>query len=151
MTTPLPALPKSDAFDAFRKSFVVYYTKKAWELLVEKDLKDFNTVVGQRIKTALQIAKIKQSEVANALGITNQTMSSYVNGKSQVPPYVLAEIARMCNVSADYLLGLKDEIVPLFENDRLSTELEDIGDSYSKLSVKQRKQILELLISCCLF
>lgn len=69
-------------------------------------------IVGQRLKSAREIACLNTDEAARRLGIkspsrlTRSEHSSYPKG---ITPQLLAEAARVYGVSADYLLGRADD------------------------------------------
>lgn len=69
-------------------------------------------IVGQRLKSARDIACLSTAEAARRLGIksasrlTRAEHSSYPKG---ITPQLLADAARVYGVSADYLLGRSDD------------------------------------------
>lgn len=69
-------------------------------------------IVGQRLKSAREIACLSTAEAARRLGIkspprlTRAEHSSYPKG---ITPQLLADAARVYGVSADYLLGRADD------------------------------------------
>ena len=48
---------------------------------------------------------LTQSEIANALHISQRAYSHYENGSREIPIPILINLARYYNVSVDYLLG----------------------------------------------
>lgn len=52
------------------------------------------------------------TEFAEFLGLSRQTVGFYLNGDRMPDAVSLAKIARACAVSTDYLLGLTDEATP---------------------------------------
>ena len=66
-----------------------------------------------RIKFVRDCKNITQKSVAAALKIKPQQYERYENGKNTMPVTYLAEICRYLNVSADYILGLTDDIKEL--------------------------------------
>lgn len=70
------------------------------------------SIVGQRLKSAREIARLSTDEAARRLGIkspsrlTRAEHSSYPKG---ITPQLLADAARVYGVSADYLLGRADD------------------------------------------
>lgn len=60
--------------------------------------------MGIRIKTRRKELKIKQAELAEMLGISNNHMSSIENGKQKPSMDIFIGICRYLNVSPDYLL-----------------------------------------------
>lgn len=69
---------------------VMDYTKRLYDLRVDHDL--------------------KQEDVANVLQITKQAYGMYENKKRSMPIESLITLCRLYNVSADYILGLSDDI-----------------------------------------
>ncbi len=69
-------------------------------------------IVGQRVKSARDLAGLSTAEAAKRLGIksasrlTRAEHSSYPNG---ITPQLLADAARVYGVSADYILGRADD------------------------------------------
>ena len=63
-----------------------------------------------RIKSLRIYRSIKQSDIADALGVTFQTISNYESGKREPRIPDLIKIADYFNVSIDYLVGRSDEM-----------------------------------------
>ena len=51
---------------------------------------------------------LKQSDLAKVLGTTQQVYSRYENGINEIPIRHIIKLCRFYQVSADYLLGLKN-------------------------------------------
>lgn len=66
------------------------YTKRLYDLRVDHDL--------------------KQEDVAKVLQITKQAYGMYENKKRSLPIESLIVLCKYYNVSADYILGLSDDI-----------------------------------------
>lgn len=62
-------------------------------------------VIGERINTLLGVKHKKQKELANYLGVTDNTISYFCSGKRTPNTAQIGRIADFFNVSADYLLG----------------------------------------------
>lgn len=60
--------------------------------------------MGIQIKTRRKELKIKQTELAEMLGISNNHMSSIENGRQKPSPDTFIGICRCLNVLPDYLL-----------------------------------------------
>ncbi len=69
-----------------------------------------------RIKFVRDCKNITQKSVAEALNIKPQQYERYENGKNVMPITYLANICKFLNVSADYILGLTDEMSSLDKN-----------------------------------
>ena len=67
-------------------------------------------IVKDRLKSARKIKDLKQKELEAMSGIPQNTISRIELGKNpEISTRTLAALARALTVSADYLLGLKDE------------------------------------------
>lgn len=66
----------------------------------------------KRLKDIREDNDLLQKQVAIALGITRQQYGLYENGERKLPIDKLYILAKFYNTSADYLLGLTDEIKP---------------------------------------
>jgi transcriptional regulator with XRE-family HTH domain len=64
---------------------------------------------GQRLKNVLTERNMMQKELAEKIGVNEMAISRYVHGGRIVSVSILIEICKELNVSADYLLGLKEE------------------------------------------
>lgn len=64
-----------------------------------------------RIKEAREKANIEQRVLAQKLGISPSTLSGYESGKHDPKSENLSQIADICGVSVDYLLGRESEAV----------------------------------------
>lgn len=61
-----------------------------------------------RIKEARNKKGLTQTELANKVGIKQQTLSGYENGKMNPPTDVTRRIAKICDVSLDWLCELDE-------------------------------------------
>jgi transcriptional regulator with XRE-family HTH domain len=69
-------------------------------------------IVGQRLKSAREIACLGTDEAARRLGIKSAsrlTRAEHPNYPKGITPQLLADAARVYGVSADYLLGRADD------------------------------------------
>lgn len=73
-----------------------------------------------RIKELREKQKIKQKELAAAIGIAPNTLSQYENGKREPDIETVKGIAAALNVSVDCLLGQKEKPAP--NGDELTEE-----------------------------
>jgi transcriptional regulator with XRE-family HTH domain len=65
--------------------------------------------IGESLRELREERDLKQKEVADALYISNKLLSSYERGISQPPIDMLIRICEYYRVSADMLLGLKEQ------------------------------------------
>jgi len=64
--------------------------------------------IGLRIKAARKAKKLKQSDIADALGVTNKAVCVYETGVSNVTPTALAIISRLVGRSLEWLITGKE-------------------------------------------
>jgi transcriptional regulator with XRE-family HTH domain len=64
-------------------------------------------LVGTRIKQARHAAKVSQTELGQALGVSFQQVQKYENGSNRVSAGALQIIAERLKVPVPWLLGLK--------------------------------------------
>ena len=67
----------------------------------------------QRLKDTREDLDKKQDDIALVLSITRQQYQLYESGKRKLPVDKLKMLCEFYNVSADYILGLTDEIKDL--------------------------------------
>lgn len=65
-------------------------------------------ILGQRLKELREDRKWTQKEVAGMLHLHSVTYLHYEKSQREPPLSVLADMARLFEVSTDYLLGLTD-------------------------------------------
>lgn len=66
-----------------------------------------------RIKDLREDRDLNQAEIAKVIKTTQQQYSKIETGKSDISGEKLCLLAEFYNVSADYILGLTDELKPL--------------------------------------
>ena len=64
--------------------------------------------MSNRIRNLREDCDLKQSDIANQLGLSQPQYQLYESGKRQVPIDILIKLAHIYNVSVDYLLELTD-------------------------------------------
>lgn len=69
----------------------------------------FMEILSVRMKELRKAANLKQTDVADALGISISAYCRYEYGQREPDASTIAAMATFYNVSADYLLGLSDE------------------------------------------
>lgn len=68
----------------------------------------------QRLIELRKDMKLSQTELAEILQTTQQQISKYEKYTQEIPIRHVITLARLYNISADYILGLTDEKRPLF-------------------------------------
>ena len=64
--------------------------------------------MNEKLKQLRKERELSQKEVANILGITISAYSNYEQGIREPSYDILIKIAKLYDVSTDYLLGLED-------------------------------------------
>ena len=62
-----------------------------------------------RLKQFRQKKKLTQAAAAESIGIDQRQWNRYENGKNEIPMKYVKAICEKHNVSADWLIGLKEE------------------------------------------
>lgn len=61
--------------------------------------------MGFRLKQIRQVKRVSQSELANALGVVNQTIQKYESGEVKMSPEIIQQIAEIFQVPVGYFYG----------------------------------------------
>ena len=64
--------------------------------------------IGDRLKYSLVIRNMKQREFAKKIGVTEVTISRYINNERQPNADMIILICRALGISSDWLLGMLD-------------------------------------------
>jgi len=96
-------------------------------------VENIKKVIGKRINSLLCERNMKQKEFAKCLGVTDNTVSYFVNGSRMPNMEQLVKIADFFNVSVDYIIGRTDV-------SSTDIEIKKICD-YTKLSEMAIKNI----------
>ena len=63
----------------------------------------------ERIRELREDNDLKQKEVAEYLGTTQQVYSRYEKGENEMPIRHIVALAKFYNVTTDYILGVSDK------------------------------------------
>lgn len=105
-------------------------------------------IYATRLKNLIDELDIKQNELAQKAGITEATISNYINAKQLPKLGVVEKLADVLGVSVDYLLGKTDIRNSGEQIDDILNEAM-IGMSkkeYEALSETQKKQIRDFAL-----
>lgn len=91
-------------------------------------------MIGQKIRDLRKQRKMSQTELANILHVSQQTVTAWETGKAEPSSSAVANLADYFNVTTDYLLGRPEEKK---EKDSNSVDLADMD----ALLTYQGKQI----------
>ncbi|WP_281998719.1 helix-turn-helix domain-containing protein [Priestia flexa] len=77
-----------------------------------KEDKGFNNIIGDRIKSQRQKMRIRNIDIADALGVNKSTVSNWITGHRIPDTKILPNLATILNTSTDYLTGKTDNPLP---------------------------------------
>lgn len=83
-------------------------------------------------------ATCSQKELAENIGISQQEVSRYECGETKAPVNFIKDVADLCNVSTDYILGRSRD-----RNDMLSEKEFEMLEIFGRLSEENRIKIME--------
>lgn len=91
-----------------------------------------NTTLILRIKKILEERNLTNSDLARLSGISNSSISEYLNGKYEPKQDKIALIAKALRVSPAWLMGFDDDApITASEEREIESDLEDILHSVS--------------------
>ncbi len=94
-----------------------------------------------KIKEARETLGISQAALAEQVGISKRAITAYETGAAQPRGINARKLARVLNVSADYLLN--EEIEDPHRGKEKDAYLEEIYASYGKQGEEEAEQLLE--------
>ena len=68
--------------------------------------------VCKRIKLLREKRQLSQKKTARLIGVSQQTYSDYETGRTSIPADIFLDLARLFDVSVDYLTGASNLIEP---------------------------------------
>ena len=66
----------------------------------------------ERIRNLREDSDLTQAELGKQINVPQRTYAYYESGERMIPPQTLIALARVHQVSVDYLLGLTDQKTP---------------------------------------
>jgi len=66
---------------------------------------------GERLRIARERRGLSQKEAADAIGVSNKSMSRYENNVTSPDPDIIKSLIVLYGVSSDYILGLSNDLV----------------------------------------
>lgn len=100
-----------------------------------------NTILGEQIRNLRKSKKMTLSVMAERVGITTSAIAAYENGARTPSLDILIKIAKLFNVTIDYLIGLDDDI-KVSINDLSDNDKETVINLIETLRVKNSHQKL---------
>lgn len=99
-------------------------------------------ILATRIKELREEKGLSQKQAAQALFISNTSLSNYELNISTPSPETLVEICNLYNVSMDFLFGITDT---KYRINSLSNDETQILNNYSKLNERRKNLICEIV------
>lgn len=106
------------------------------------------TSVNIKIKNLREESHLKQRQVADYLGISQQAYSYYELDKRELPSRHVVHLAKLYNVSTDYLLGMEPERAGSYDLNATfiqGVQLKDVLISLRKLSPTGKTDLMKYL------
>ncbi len=98
----------------------------------------------ERIRIMREKRNITQIRLSIEIGVSQETISAYENGKADPKIDKLIKIANFLNTSTDYLLERTNDDTPLpsVMNTIADKQLEELLNNYARLNKLQRKDLI---------
>lgn len=95
---------------------------------------DVERAIGARMLKAAAAAGLSRDALRRRVDVVStRQVDRYLDGQSKVPAHVVAKAAAVTDVSADYILGLIDEIRPIKRPAAAPPSAEDGGHPLDEL------------------
>jgi transcriptional regulator with XRE-family HTH domain len=104
--------------------------------------------LGKRILNLLEQKDMTQRELAQRLGITEVSVSRYINGKHTPHTDILNRIAQILNTTTDYLLSGSEKFVYTPPSD--TEPLENFIREFSIMDTDEQKKTIQSLFDILL-
>ncbi len=112
------------------------------DMITGRPAKTTRTEFGERIVAARQQLGLTQAQVAEALGITQQSYAGWERYPTALKPEHLRELARILKVSVDFLLGEKP---PRQRGGGPAGKARRVFEAVSKLPRHQQQRIVSVV------
>ncbi len=97
----------------------------------------------ERIKRLIEESKITQRDLAQDIGVTESTISKYLNGERMPSGDTLLNLATALNTTSDYLLGRSD-------NDKESLDFSELkgilARNAKELTAEEKNRLIEIIV-----
>ena len=92
-----------------------------------KDDKAFFKQLGKRVAEGRKELGLTQTELANALGISQQLIAAYEAGTRKIPASLLPTMAKLFAMSLEQLMGMDNQPIKRGPASTLQRQIEQIG------------------------
>lgn len=103
-----------------------------------------DNTIAIRIRKALDDKKMSQRQLADAAGLSEISISNYVQGRRIPSGTALKKIADALKVSTDYLLNIESQVNPEAEYKNAKLVIEKFRDKWSP---QQKANLVNLLFN----
>lgn len=98
---------------------------------------------GNRVKLMLMLNNMNQKELAEKMGITQASMTRYIKGQRDPRMSDIIKMSEILKISADYLLGIKQESGVRDDYYKIQILLERSG---KHMTMRQKRAIISALL-----
>lgn len=108
------------------------------------DKKELYKKFGERILKLRTETNLTQKEVADKLGIAQQTYQGYETGSTKATLHLLEQLSNLYNVSMDFLAGRTNEtniINKQLNTTKLTEDEETLVELYRQLDIEEKYEI----------
>lgn len=99
-------------------------------------------MIGKRLKNLREEKGLRQADLANKLGVSQQTISQYEKDLREPDPAMSKKIASFFDVSIDYLYGSSSERISVEKIKAALSSDPELADFWDKLSQREDLQLL---------
>lgn len=102
--------------------------------------------IAERLIFLMENLDMKQTELAERIGISKQSLYKYLHCKCEPRAEIIAKMAVVLNTSADYIVGLTNEYHPVnrtTESENNAIEENEFLSKFRKLSHEDKIRIEE--------
>lgn len=130
------------------------YQIETTESKIAEENGNYNQNFGDRLKIAIKISRFNQQEVAEMVGISENTLTNYINNRSEPKQSVLLKLSKLLEVSCDFLVkgemknqkvseDLKNQLRRLIkEEQNLDFKLKDLHKTLSQFDNRRTENII---------
>ena len=88
-------------------------------------------------------ANLSQKQLAEKIGVSQSTIAKLEIGRNEATASTLTKLAQYFDVSADYLLGLSDELgAPVSSSTTLPADEKELLDLYRQLNYEGKQRLI---------
>lgn len=81
-------------------------------------------IIGENLKRLFFERNLKQTDIADEIGVSHQQISNYINGRSAIPLDIAYKLCRLLNIDLNSLIGMNSSIKSI--NQDLEKHIRDL-------------------------